>query len=107
MGDLKKLDFQASSKHKLTSRPGSQSFDSKRKEGSRSQFGDNLRNLGVDSVAAHRFADLLLSEPLLALAVLKDESGAGLDLLADGCLCAGNLLSGWVLSDSSVGSLVQ
>ena len=46
----------------------------------------------MDSVEAHRFVDLLLSEPILALAVLKDKSRAGLDLLAGGCFSASNLL---------------
>jgi len=64
-------------------------------------------DLGQDSLAAHSFADLLLSEPFLTLAVLKDERRASLDLLADRCFGAGNLLSSWVLSDGDVGSLVQ
>jgi len=49
----------------------------------------------------------VLSEPLLTLAVLKDELWSGLDLLAHRRLLAYDLFPSWVLSDTGVGSLVQ
>ena len=38
---------------------------------------------------------------------MKDESGAGLDLFTYRCLLAGNLFMNWVLSDASMGSLIE
>ncbi len=55
----------------------------------------------------HLGADLLLSDPLLALRVLEDKGGGGLNFLADGLVLADNLDSGGVLSDGGVASLVD
>ena len=72
-----------------------------------SQLGGDLGDLGLDALVTHLGADLLLDEPLLALGVLEDEGRSGLDLLADRLVLAGDLGSGGVLSDGSVGSLVD
>lgn len=55
----------------------------------------------------HRAANLLLSEPLLALGVSLDERGLGLDRLADGGLFALSLDVLGVLPNGSVGSLIE
>ncbi len=55
----------------------------------------------------HLGADLLLSDPLLALGVLEDHGGGSLNFLADGLVLANNLDSGGVLSDGGVASLVD
>ena len=72
-----------------------------------SELGGDLLDLGDDSLVAHLLADLLLTEPLLALGVLEDKGRSSLDLLADGGVLSLGLDAVWVLSDGSVGSLVD
>lgn len=72
-----------------------------------SQVGEDLGHFSLNSLSASILADLLLSQPLLLLGVLKDQSRSSLNNLADGLLLAGNLSSDRVLSDGGVGSFVN
>ena len=75
-----------------------------------SQAGDlltDLGDLGNDALVTHLGANFLLAEPLLAGMVSLDESGLGLNDLADGGLLAGSLGVSGRLPDGGVGSLVD